>query len=109
MELFALILFIAGAWFWADSMRAREAALDMGRRGCAAEGVQFLDWTVSLRRMRLARDEEGRLRILRTYDFEFSVSGDDRSRGSVTLLGPNVQVLDLPVAAPAPSNVVRLH
>jgi hypothetical protein len=109
MELFALILFLALAWFWADSMRAREAALDIGRRSCTAEGVQFLDWTVSLRRMRLARDEEGRLRILRTYDFEFSESGDDRARGSVTLLGRNVQVLDLPVAAPAPSNVVRLH
>jgi hypothetical protein len=109
MELFALILFLAGAWFWADSMRAREVALDIGRRSCAAEGVQFLDWTVSLRRMRLARDEDGRLRILRTYDFEFSESGDDRSRGSVTLLGRSVQVLDLPVAAPPPSNVVRLH
>ncbi len=27
-------------------MRAREVALDAGRRACDAEGVQFLDWTV---------------------------------------------------------------
>ncbi len=50
IELLTLLIFIAGAWFWTDGMRAREAALDAGRRACTAEGVQLLDWTVMLKR-----------------------------------------------------------
>ena len=49
IELLTLLIFIAGAWFWTDGMRAREAALDAGRRACTAEGVQLLDWTVMLK------------------------------------------------------------
>jgi len=109
IELLTLLIFIAGAWFWTDSMRAREAALDAGRRACAAEGVQLLDWTVMLKQTRLGRDEEGRVRVKRVYEFEFSDTGDNRIKGSITLLGRELLALNLPVAPLIPSNVVRLH
>ncbi len=109
IELLTLLIFIAGAWFWTDSMRAREAALDAGRRACAAEAVQFLDWTVMLKHTRLGRDDEGRLRVKRLYEFEFSDTGNNRIKGSITLLGQELLALNLPVAAPLPSNVVQLH
>ncbi len=109
IELLTLLIFVGGAWFWTDSMRAREAALDAGRRACAAEGVQLLDWTVMLKQMRLGRDDEGRLRVRRVYEFEFSDTGDNRIKGSITLLGRELLALNLPVAAIVPSNVVRLH
>ncbi len=109
IELLTLLIFIAGAWFWTDSMRAREAALDAGRRACTAEGVQLLDWTVMLHQTRLGRDDEGRLRVKRLYEFEFSDTGNNRIKGSITLLGQELLSLNLPVAAHIPSNVVQLH
>ncbi len=109
MEIAALFCVVALAWFWTDSMRAREVALDAGRRACAAENVQFLDWTVALQKMGLRRDNEGQLCIRRTYEFEFSDTGNNRLHGKVTLLGRQLLTLDLPVIRSAPSSVINLH
>jgi hypothetical protein len=108
IELAALFLFLVAGWFWLDSLRARDVALDGARRACEAEGVQLLDWTVALRRIRLGRDEEGRRGFQRTYEFEFSDTGNNRIGGSITVLGRQLLSLNLPVVAPA-SNVIRLH
>jgi hypothetical protein len=108
IELTILFVFVAGAWFWLDSLRARDVALDGARRACEAEGVQLLDWTVAVRKIRLGRDDEGRRGLQRTYEFEFSDTGNNRVGGSITVIGQQMLALSLPVIAPA-SNVVRLH
>ncbi len=108
IELTILFVFVAGAWFWLDSLRARDVALDGARRACEAEGVQLLDWTVAVKRIRLGRDDEGRRGLQRTYEFEFSDTGNNRVGGSITVIGRQMLALSLPVIAPA-SNVVRLH
>ncbi|MBC7794143.1 MAG: DUF3301 domain-containing protein, partial [Clostridia bacterium] len=41
MEILTLLGFVSLAWFWVDSMRAREAATRAGKRICEQEGVQF--------------------------------------------------------------------
>ncbi|HZP91857.1 MAG TPA: DUF3301 domain-containing protein [Burkholderiales bacterium] len=109
LELAALVAFLAAGWFWLDSMRAREAALDAGRRVCSAEAVQFLDWTVAMKKMRLTRADDGRLRIQRTYEFEYSETGDDRLKGAITLLGTQLLAVHLEPREPLPPSVVRLH
>ncbi len=109
IELITLGLFVVGGWFWMDSMRAREAALDAGRRACAAERVQLLDWTVAVRKMSVARDEEGRLRIRRTYDFEYSDTGDNRMKGAITLIGNQLIAVHIPPRQESPGSVIRLH
>ncbi|MEO8005409.1 MAG: DUF3301 domain-containing protein [Betaproteobacteria bacterium] len=108
IELTILFIVIAGAWFWLDSLRARDVALDGARRACEAEGVQLLDWTVAVKKIRLGRDDEGRRGLQRTYEFEFSDTGNNRVGGSITVIGREMLALSLPVIAPA-SNVVRLH
>ncbi len=97
LEIFTLALFGVGGWFWLDSMRAREAALDAGRRACQAENVQFLDDTVALSRIRLVRAESGRVSVARVYDFEFSDTGNNRRAGSMSLLGATLVALRLPI------------
>ena len=64
-EAAAIILIVAGSLLWVDSLRARERAIQAGRSACERYALQFLDETVSFARLRLARDEEGRLRIVR--------------------------------------------
>ena len=91
----AIILILAGGFFWIDSLRARERALAAGRSACGRYGVQLLDETVEFAKLRLARDDEGRLRLRRTYTFEFSDTGNNRRRGAIVMLGGELQNLQL--------------
>jgi len=90
-EALAIILIVAGGFFWVDSLRARERALAAGRGACERYGVQLLDETVQFARLRLARDDEGRLRLRRTYTFEFSDTGNNRRHGAIVMLGARLQ------------------
>src|SRR5207237_9131045 len=85
--LIALLLIVVGALLWADSLKARERAVRAGRSACERDQLQFLDDTVSFARRRLARDEEGQLKLSRTYTFEFSDTGNNRRQGASVSLG----------------------
>jgi hypothetical protein len=94
-EAAAIVLIIAGIYFWIDSLRARERALAAGRSACQRYGVQLLDETVQFVSLRLARDDEGRLRLRRSYRFEFSETGDNRRHGAIVMLGGELQDMQL--------------
>ena len=94
-ELLVVLLLGALVWFWFDSLKAREAGVDAARRACLREAVQFLDETVVGHGLRLARDERGHVVLRRAFEFEYSVSGDDRYTGSVVLEGPEVVLVDV--------------
>ena len=91
----ALAAIAALAWWWYDSMRARERALEVARAACVRDGLQLLDETVECVKMLPARDEEGQLVLRRTYRFEFSDDGNNRRAGSVVILGTTVESLYL--------------
>jgi hypothetical protein len=94
-EALALVLIVGTALLWADSLRARERAVKAGHSACERYQLQFLDDTVSFTRMRLGRDEDGQLRIRRTYTFEFSDTGNNRRHGAIVMLGGDVADLHL--------------
>lgn len=101
-----LYLFLGlGAWYWWDGLQKRELALQAAQRACAQAGVQFLDASVSLRKLSLRRDENQRARFYREYAFDYSTQGDDRQVGRVYLLGPRVMSISL---IQARDNVVPL-
>ncbi len=86
--LFAVLGFVA--WQWWDGLQKRELALQAAQRACAQAGVQFLDASVSLRKLALRRDENQRARFYREFAFEYSTSGEDRQPGRVYMLGARV-------------------
>jgi len=94
-ELLALAIAFGGVALWMDSLRARESAIAAGRAACERYGLQFLDDTVAFARLRLARDAAGRVRLRRTYAFEFSDTGYDRRHGTIVMLGARVEDLRL--------------
>ena len=93
--IFLLATLAALAWFWFDSLRARELALRTGARACADIHVQFLDQSVSVDRLRLGRDARGQLVFSRVFSFDFSDNGADRRRGKIVILGQRVQSVTL--------------
>lgn len=94
-EYLGLSLIALFAWYWFSGLKAREAAVQAARTACDREGLLLLDETVALDRLRPVRDSTGQLRLRRSYDFEYSDTGNNRRRGSVVLLGGEVVFLNV--------------
>jgi len=101
-EIAVLVLFAAVAAFWFDAMRAREAALSAAQRAAENADCQFLDATVALASLRLAREGGGMLRFRRIYRFEFSDDGMRRLPGTVTLFGRELERIEMAPHREAP-------
>lgn len=95
LELLELLLLAAAGWLWYDSLNSRENAITATKAACISEDLLLLDDTVAIHRISLRRDDDGVLRIQRIYDFEYSDTGNDRSSGSIALLGDRVLVINL--------------
>jgi hypothetical protein len=99
-EFIALLLLALAGWMLWASLRARETAVEASRAACQAEGYLFLDDTVAIESVGATRDDEGQLTIRRVYGFEYSDTGNNRRRASVTVIGRRVVALHLPPRAP---------
>ena len=84
-------------WLWRDSMNARELALVAGKRACKQLNVQLLDDTVSISKLRLCRTKLGTVALCRLYSFDFSLDGEIRRLGNITMRGQVIEdiVLDI--------------
>src|SRR5262245_50381818 len=80
----------ATAWFWQDSLAARESANAAAMEACQRLGLQFLDGTVAFARLALGR-EAGRVRLRRTYVFDYTANSIERRQGFVVLSGARVE------------------
>ena len=96
-EIIALLALFALVWLWFGSLSAREAGIRAVRSACQADSLQLLDETIAIRSVKLARNDEGRMVLLRIYEFEYSDTGDNRRRGTVHMLGSRVTLLDVGV------------
>ncbi len=95
-----LVGLIAGgviALLWLESRAAQETARAGCVRACSRSGVQLLDQSVALKRLRLRRHDSGRIGLLRRYAFEFSTNGADRHPGTIELHGARVLWVSLPL------------
>lgn len=98
IALVALCLLGALALAWREQLAAREQAIACARRLCAEAGLQLLDQSVALGRLRVVRDRGGPA-LERHYSFEVSLDGKDRHRAGVRLRGGRLAGFSLPVAA----------
>ena len=111
-DVFLLMLFAtACAWLW-HAHGLREHALGLVKQHCAKSDIELLDENVALRRLALLPDARGRKRLARVYGFEFTVTGEQRHVGSITLFGKQVGRIELaphPVRETQPEPVVVQH
>lgn len=94
-DMLVLLALVAGVGLWMKSSTARERAVREAHALCQRYGLQLLDETVGLRRLRLRR-ADGLLRFERCYDFEVSVDGRDRQSGQLCMVGTVVTHTSLP-------------
>jgi hypothetical protein len=94
-EFVAILALVGVAWLWYDSLKAREAAVRAARAGCQADGLMLLDDTVAISALKPARDERGRIKLQRAYNFEYTDTGNNRLNGSVVMLGDRVMLINV--------------
>jgi hypothetical protein len=87
---------LAGGYkLWQTSLDAREAANRIAKDTCSRAVVQFLDGTVAFAGFRLTRDGSGRRRLLRTYTFDYTHDGFERSQGFIVLAGLRLEAVGM--------------
>ena len=87
-NLIAICLACAAVWCWYDNMRARETAIGWVKSFCGKHGYQFLDGSVCLSAMTISFTHR---RLRRHYDFYYTRDSHERQRGTVILLGRQLE------------------
>ena len=64
MEISLFVALAAGAWFWFDSIGARETAIRLGRDLAERCNLQLLDETVACSKLRIGRNRLGRAQLV---------------------------------------------
>jgi hypothetical protein len=109
LETLVVLVLAAAAWLFWDSLKAREAANVAIRATCQQHGLLFLDDTVGLASLRVARNEHGHAALRRVYRFEYSATGHQRQAGTIALLGADVLAVAIAVPAPPTAEILTLH
>ncbi|MGZ5026665.1 MAG: DUF3301 domain-containing protein [Methylobacter sp.] len=94
-DLVLIMLLLAAYWYWVDGQKAKEVALKAVRRHCLNLEVQMLDEYVALNSIRLKKDSKGKIRVRRTFLFEFSSTGSERYNGICIMLGRRVESIQM--------------
>jgi len=81
--------------FWWQASQIYELAVNSAKRTCNRCDVQFLDFTVVLKRWRFRRGSNGKIVIERHYQFEFTPDGDSRYQGQVNTISNRISAVIL--------------
>ena len=89
-----MLLATGGAWLW-HNHGLRERALERVKQHCAKQGIELLDGNVALKKIAFIKDANGRRRLARVYNFEFTVTGESRHNGTITQFGAHSAQIEL--------------
>ncbi len=90
-----LIGISAAVALWLHHTNLSRRAQALARRHIEGQGLQFLDQSAVLCRLRIGRTRFGGLCVVRIFEFEFSVQGDRRYRGWIRLVGNMLDGIEL--------------
>jgi hypothetical protein len=94
-NIFVLMLLATGAaWLW-HNHGLRERALERVKQHCTKLEIELLDGNVALKKIGFIKDANGRRRLARVYNFEFTVTGETRHTGTITQFGAHSAQIEL--------------
>ena len=94
-EVVLISFFIAFYLYWSSAQRVKEIAFQATRSYCLKMEIQMLDGYVALNQLRFKRDERGKIRVWRSFNFEFTSTGEERYNGRIILLGQQILSIQL--------------
>ncbi|MCK5889778.1 MAG: DUF3301 domain-containing protein [Methylococcales bacterium] len=95
MDFILILSLLSIGYYWSDSMKSREAALIFVQNHCGKLNLQLLDEYVALNGLWVKRNKRGKLCLWRSYQFEFTSTGNERYNGKVTLLSQQITGIEL--------------
>jgi hypothetical protein len=95
LNLFFICVLLLIGFYWSNSMKAREIAFRAAVNHCHKMDVLLLDDYVALNGQWLKRDKQGKVKVWRSFLFEFSSTGHERYHGKVIMLGEAVLSIQL--------------
>lgn len=86
------LLLIIGVlvWLWLASLKSRDIAIQTARGSCNHQGLQLLDATVSLQKIRPYYENSNDFGVKRTYIFDYSGDGVSRQTGCIVMQNTRV-------------------
>lgn len=90
LDLFLIVLLLLLAYYWSSATKAREIAFSAAVIHCRKMDVLLLDDYAALTGQWLKRDELGKVKVWRSFQFEFSSTGEERYHGKVIMLGRKI-------------------
>lgn len=84
IQFLLILLFILGFWLWTANRRAAELAQFHAQKSCRQQGVQWLDDSVVLNKVRLKRATIG-LAFVWEFRFEYSTTGANRKPSKLAI------------------------
>ncbi len=96
--LFNIILMAIGGFvlhYWWQSGEYKNRALALALQHCRQLNLQLLDQSMVIRGYWPKRFEDGKWRIRRSYQFEFTSTGHQRYRGNLILFGSRLDSVEL--------------
>jgi len=85
--LFPLLLIVM---YWWRASGQKSIAMAGARAYCKERQLQLLDETLVFRNFRIERRRNGKRRLCRVYEFDYSKLGEDRQNGTIMLDGHNI-------------------
>jgi len=95
VDLFFIGVLLLVAYYWSSSMKAREIAFTATVNHCRKMNLLLLDDYVALNAQWLKKDEYGVTKVWRSFQFEFSSTGDERYQGKIIMLGEKILSIQL--------------
>ncbi|MBV1910979.1 MAG: DUF3301 domain-containing protein [Kangiellaceae bacterium] len=84
-KVITLLSIIGLVWYWSYSQKIKQLALRASINRCKEAGVQFLDHSVVLHKIRFRKNNAGQWKLMREYRFEFTSTGENRYIGRVVM------------------------
>ncbi len=102
-KLFLLILLGVAAVYWWQSGIYKGRARELATAHCRQLGLQLLDQSMVITSIRPVLGSGGKIEFRRTYQFEFSSTGDRRYRGQLVMDAMRLKSIELePYKLPDP-------
>lgn len=94
-DIFVGMLFVGFVMLWWNAQGVKQQALKATKDYCDKMGVQLLDEGLVLRGFWLKRNSVGQLCLWRSYNFEFTTTGEQRYSGEIIMLSRWVETIKL--------------
>jgi hypothetical protein len=88
-----LLLILLLLWLWRTGQDSRDTAIVTARETCERQGLQFLDGTPELQKIRPCFSRHGGPGLQRIYTFDYSADGIERKTGCIIMHNTQVSAV----------------